>query len=328
MTTDTLDQAPADTGTDTTGTATTTQAPAAPAPDAAQTADADTALDLLDLDGDDGEGDDGADAEDADATEQPSIRAIGPPVGATEDEAATWREQHGIPEAPDGYTPPQIEGVAWDEEGLGAVLKAVHPHNVANPAVADALNAYGKWAQAKRAQIEQRDIANVKAVMAALGDDGVAAARSAAKAMPAELRTLLNEARGPDGTRIINSPAVLQLIAAAYGPNGGRTSMTADLKTELAEIDAAMNQDVGSLYRPWKTSGMSASERKLQIQRELDAAAETQARHTAYRDAGSDEERQLLALHQNDPAFFEFGRWKDSNISPAQRLYELRNGKR
>jgi hypothetical protein len=302
------------------------KAPAsAPAPESAQQDDGNV-LDLLDLDA---EGDDGAEAAESDAPEQPTVRPIGPPDGADEEAVAEWRQQHGIPEDVSGYEPPVVDGIEWDQGALSPILEVAHRHNLPMQSVADALAEYGKQVQAQQAQIKQRDIANTRAARAALGEDGVAAARSAAKAMPADLRTILNQARGPDGARIINHPDVLRMIAAAYGPKEGRTSMTQDLKAEAEKIDAEMYADASSLTRPYRGNpNMTVSDRRLQIARELDAAAATQARHTAHRDAGSDEERQLLAMHRNDPQFFEFGRWKDSTISPAQRLYDLRNGKR
>jgi hypothetical protein len=328
MTDDALDAQPVADTTDTPGAVTPVQSPAPAGQDVAVTADQGDAdaldvLGLLDLDA---EGDDGTEAAESDAAEQPTVRPIGPDDGASDEEIASWRSEHGIPDDASGYEPPVVDGIEWNQAALSPILEVAHKHNLPMQSVADALAEYGKQVQAQRAQIKQRDIANVRVARAALGEDGVAAARSAAKAMPAELRTLLSQARGPDGARIDNHPAILKLITTAYGQ--GRTPMTKELKTEMAEIDADMHRDVSSLHRPWKTTGMTAGERRLQIARELDAAAATQARHTADRDAGSDEERELLTMHQNDPQFFEFGRWRNSNISPAQRLYDLRQGRR
>jgi hypothetical protein len=268
-----------------------------------------------------------ADAGDDAGGQVSEVQRLGPPEGAGDEEIATWRQQYGVPEDAAGYEAPTLDGVTWDQAALGPILEAAHEHNVPQAAVADALAKYGERVQSLRADAQRRDVENAKAARAALGEAGVAAARKAAKAMPAELRNLLNQARGPDGTKIANNPAVLKMIAAAYGSKEGRTAMTQDLKAELAEIDAAMNADAASLYQPWKTTGMSASDRKLQIARELDDAASTQARHAADRDAGSSEERELLDLHRRDPQSFEYAPWKKSGVTGAQRLYDIRQGR-
>jgi len=158
----------------------------------------------------------------------------------------------------------------------------------------------------------------------------VTKARAALKALPDGLGKSILEARGPDGRKLAYDPNFLRWASqlGAHPQAKGRTNVTEELKAELAELTAVRDRDVSELYRPWRGSGQTGSDRMLAIQRQLDAAASAQANHAADRDAGSDEERELLALHRNDPQFFEHGRWKDSGASPADRLYALQQRRR
>jgi hypothetical protein len=146
--------------------------------------------------------------------------------------------------------------------------------------------------------------------------------------MPAELRTLLNQARAPDGTRIVNNAEVLRLIASAYG-TGERQAVSQGqdrrtmLQTELAEIDALMHRDINEYHQPWRGTGMSASDRRLQIMREL--ASEAPARPSAV-DLRA-EQRELERLRDQDPQMFSFGNWRGSGRPAADRLVAIQSGR-
>jgi hypothetical protein len=294
--------------------------PAPPADQHLETAD--EALDLL---ADDGE-DDGGEPE-GDAAPEASVKPIGPSEDATEEQIAEWRAEHGVPDDPTGYEAPAVEGVEWNTEALNPIHEIAHRHNVPKLAVADALVAYAKQVQAQHAAVKQRDAENAKAVRSALSADEIAAVKSAAKAMPAQLRQMLNQARGPDGTRVINNPEVLRMITAAYGAQpGNRTAHTTvpdartSLQTELAEIDSVMYRDAGDLSRPWKNTGRSAADRKAEIMAEIGKHPPA-GRH-------AEEERALLKLLQEDAPTFEYSpTWRGTGKTAAQRLYELRSGR-
>jgi hypothetical protein len=319
MTDAAIDQSPA---TDTSATPTPAPAPTPPsaAPPVAEQAQDDGDLDLLSVDDAD-VGDDAGDAEGAETT----VKALGPGEDATDEEIATWRKEHGVPDDAAGYAP-TVEGVEWDQEALTPILQIAHEHNLPSKPVADALAAYAKRVQAQQAAIKQRDAENAKAVRSELTEAEIASVKSAARSMPAELRSLLNQARGPDGSRIINNPDVLRMITSTFGAKPGARTMHADvtdtragLQKELAEIDTAMYRDAAELSRPWKATGISAAERKAQIMQELGnrpPAANVR-----------EEEAALLALHQRDPQIFEYAKWRATEMTGAERLTRIRQGR-
>ena len=91
------------------------------------------------------------------------------------------------------------------------------------------------------------------------------------------------------------------------------------LQQELSEIDASMYADATNLRRPWKGTGISAAERKQQIQNEIGNRPPA-VKHMA-------EEAALLELHARDPSVFEYSRWRGTEKTGAQRLLEIRSGR-
>jgi hypothetical protein len=176
--------------------------------------------------------------------------------------------------------------------------------------VTDALSKYGERVQALQADIKRRDVANVKAAKAALSSAELAAAKSAFKAMPADLQRLLAQSRAADGTRIINNIGVLKMITTTFGTGGDspvpQQGQRAALQQELAELNAIRDRDVSELYM-----------------RELngDAPAKPSASQI------KSEEADLLALYESDPMAFEYAKWRDSGMTGSERLYRLRQGR-
>jgi hypothetical protein len=307
--------------------ATPTPAPApippTAAPPVAEQVQDDEGLDLLADDGDEAGADvDGSEGEDGSET----IKAIGPGDDASAEEITAWRAEHGVPDAPDGYSAPTIEGIEWNADSLGPIHEIANRHNVPQQAVADALAEYGKQIQTQQAAIRQRDAEAAKAVRSELTEAEIVSVKTAARAMPVELRQMLNTAVLPDGTRLVNQPEVLRLIAAGYGTKGGNPPPLRDnrtmLREELNEIDALMNRDIGEYHRPWRATGVSASDRRMQIMREL--GNESPAKPSAV-DVRT-EVRKLEQLRGSDPQMFQFGSWPGAR-SPAERLAAIQQGR-
>jgi hypothetical protein len=272
-----------------------------------------------------------ADGEESDAGDdaEPGVKPIGPGDDATDEELDAWRAEHGVPDDPTDYEAPEVEGIEWDQEALSPILEAVHAHNIPQQAVADALAKYAERIKAQRAEIKQRDIANAKAVRSELGEAEIAAVKAAAKAMPAELRTLLNEARAPDGSRIINNVDVIRMISAAYGSDvehqatPHRQDNRTMLQQELAELHAIRDRDISEYWRPWRGTGKSGSDRALEITRLL--GDEAPARPSAS-DLRS-EERDLIALRNRDPEMFRFGNYRNTGRPASDRLVAIQTGR-
>jgi hypothetical protein len=95
------------------------------------------------------------------------------------------------------------------------------------------------------------------------------------------------------------------------------------LQKELRDIDALMHRDIDEYHRPWRSSGVSASERHAQIMRSLGPNAPAKPSAAALKS----EEAELLDLHARDPQIFEFAPWKRTGLTGAQRLYAIRSGR-
>jgi hypothetical protein len=85
-----------------------------------------------------------------------------------------------------------------------------------------------------------------------------------------------------------------------------------------------MHTDIDA-YRskPWRLTGMTASERVLQLRRQIDNPDPNPAATTAAREA---EERELIRLRTSDPQMFVYGDWRGTGRPAADRLYALQAG--
>jgi hypothetical protein len=272
--------------------------------------------------------DDGVDADEGDGGGAPvEVRPIGPPENATDQQVAEWRAEHGVPDEPDGYEPPAVEGIQWDADALNPILEIAHGHNLPKQAVADALAAYAERIQEQRAEIKRLDAENAKAVRSTFSEAEIAAVKAAAKAMPGELRTMLNTARLPDGSRLVNQPEVLRMIAASYGAKGEHQPQPRDrttmLKAELQELHALRDRDIGEYWKPWKGTGKSGADRALELTRQLSGEA------TGKPSEGDlqSEARALRNLRVSDPEMFAFGSWKGTGRPGADRLAAIESGR-
>jgi len=108
-------------------------------------------------------------------------------------------------------------------------------------------------------------------------------------------------------------PRTAQLVAAAD---------TVEWIEVNNEIDALMNRDIGEYHRPWRATGVSASDRRMQIMREL--GNESPAKPSAV-DVRT-EVRKLEQLRGSDPQMFQFGSWPGAR-SPAERLAAIQQGR-
>jgi hypothetical protein len=125
---------------------------------------------------------------------------------------------------------------------------------------------------------EETYISNIAALNAFLDD---------ANKVPPALAQQIISARASDGSRIINSAAMASLLlqlaksqtvtqrqpAQTPTPSNKRDAVS----EELAEIDALMHRDLHSYTNQlWKTSGKTASDRALELRREIAASENPQ----------------------------------------------------
>ena len=220
----------------------------APAP--APTSDAD-GLDFdfgdtdSDLDTDDGTGGDddgGAPAE---------IVPLGPPEGATKEQAAEWRAQHGIPHDPTGYQAPKVDGITWNTQALAPILEAMHAHNIPREAVADALQTYAEQVQQQQADLKRQDRERMAEVRQKLTPSERGAIDAASQTMSRELRTSIRQARLPSGELLLHSAEFLSLLAN-LNRQPGATNRVAMAQNDAALEETArlhMRTDIEKYYR-------------------------------------------------------------------------------
>lgn len=350
MTTDDdLDRAPAATGTDTTpaGTDSPTPPPSSPATTTGHVGAADADLDLLADSGDDA-GEEVSEADEPEASDaQPAgdepkaspflERPESLKKDASPEQIAAWKAEQGLPDR-DAYEVPELDDGEYTDHGraVGEQITQLGYDLDLSPEQTREVIRRGApilKALAEAHDAEHNRIAS-KAILADFKGNREAAqahvtqARAALKkAMPEGLSKVLLEARGPDGRKLAYNIDFLRWasqLSARPQAKGTRMSETESLKAELQELNAVRDRDVAEIHRPWRGTGKSGSDRMLEIQRLLDGAAASEARHAADRDAGSAEERELLRFAETDPQVFEYARtWKGTNKTGAERLYEL-----
>jgi hypothetical protein len=252
-------------------------------------ADEDAAAEGADADADDADGEEGAElAEDGEAAEGEDDGAEG--LDADVDGEASDAEDFSFPE---------VEGHDWNDGEKAAarpfledlLADDLSPEERAEKVLARYAEARaalvardGSSAQTAREELvntwgdEETYRSNIAALNAFLDD---------AKKVPPELAQQIVTARAGDGTRIINNPAFASLLLQlAKGqavterqPTQTRTppNKRDAVSEELAEIDALMHRDLHAYTNQlWKTTGKNASDRALELRREIAASEKPQ----------------------------------------------------
>jgi hypothetical protein len=222
------------------------------------------------------------------------------PDDATEEEVAAWRKENGIPEDAKGYKLPKVQGEEWsdaDKPGLDKLLARMHEKNATQAQVDAALTTYKEIvAEAKQAQQEHLrsiDKADTEATRDALRDEFEGEFKPAmtllkrlvndGEVFPDEAGKLIADARTADGHRLINNPAFAKFLINFAREHYGEGSMIsgdqqAAVNTEEQEIINLMKTDIDAYnFKPWKTTGMTASQRLLEIRRQKEARGSRRA---------------------------------------------------
>jgi hypothetical protein len=196
--------------------------------------------------GDEGEDDDGEGGAPAEVKAQPAeVQPIGPPEGVDE---ATWRAEHGIPDEPEGYQPPDLEGsVRWDTAALGPIFEVAHEHSIPQPALEALMESYAVVMADRQLQQRAADKERRKAVVSQLSKDEVGAFEAAATTWSPDVRRMLKDARLSNGQRLMDQLPVLQALAGLRSTSGAAGAVSDELL--LAEADRVLRQDVGQYVR-------------------------------------------------------------------------------
>jgi hypothetical protein len=280
----------------------TAKAPPQPAEQAADGEIPDSDVDAIDLDGEEP-----AEAEEAEQAWQPRLKPWEPPDGQEIAEAARPHLE-------------ALDGIASDEGQRDKIIDVYQRMVEAQTTRLAELN--------KSARTEM-----VASLKAELGDGYADFKRNVDESfssLPKELQSALRTARLPDGRLLITMPEMVRTISGLNGrqssqhvpqpPQGSQASM----QQELRDIDALMTRDIDEYRRPnWRGLGVSASERHLQIMRQLDNPDPNPAATAA---ALESEKAALLKLRRDDPTMFSLGSWRGGR-SAAERLAAIQAGR-
>jgi predicted transcriptional regulator len=215
---------------------------------------------------------------------------------ATDEEIAAWRKENGIPDDAKGYKLPKVQGDEWteaDKPGVDRLLARLHEKNASQAQVDATLTTYKELvAEAKQAQVERlrtidrADAQETQEFLRKEFEDSYKDTMTVFKRLfkdqevfPDGAGHVLAEARDPaTGQRLIHNPVIAKFFAD-YARNhyGDGNFITGDQQaaanTEEQELINLMNTDIDAYnYKPWKTTGMTASERLLEINRKKEAS--------------------------------------------------------
>lgn len=214
---------------------------------------------------------------------------------ATDEELAAWRKENNIPEDPKGYKLPKIQGEEWtegDKPGLDKLLARMHKANASQAQVDEVLSTYkeliveAKVAHADR--LNEIDRASVRNTTEALREKMEGDFKPAmtlykryvkdAEVFPNGLAEKIARARDPEtGERLVNDADWTDYMIGHARDHYGEGSMIsgdqqAAMNTEEQELTTLMNTDIDAYnYKPWKNTGMTGSERLLEIMRRKEA---------------------------------------------------------
>ena len=217
------------------------------------------------------------------------------PDDATDEELSAWRKDNDIPEDAKGYKLPKVQGQEWsegDKPNLDLLLGRMHEKNASQAQVDAVLTTYRELVEtAKVAQKEQQrsidktDTAETQETLRGEYEGEFKPAMTLLKRLvddaevfPDEVGKVIGRARDPDtGKRLINNPEFAKFLINyardLYGEGHMRTgSDQAAMNSEKDELVKLMNTDIDAYnYKPWRNTGMTASQRLLEINRADDA---------------------------------------------------------
>lgn len=189
------------------------------------------------------------------------------PDDASDEDKAAWRKENGIPDAPDGYTLPEIKGHEWsdaDKQIAGTFLADLHAANTPQPVAEAALKWYANFQAQRMEAIADLDRTDTEAREDALRTEwGPKDYRPHIKLatqtfqddefISPDLRSLLASARTPDGRRVILHPDFTRFLAERglerRGPGGLISGeQGARMGGRLDEIRKIRDTDIDRYY--------------------------------------------------------------------------------
>lgn len=188
------------------------------------------------------------------------------PTHYTEQELADYRKSNGIPDTPGDYKD-DLPGIVWgeaDKPMLDSWKQYAHEHNVPPDEVKRGLAWFVREQENIVARLEQEDMHNYQAGTAALQAEwgkefkgNINAAKNLLEAHPGMWETMM-AARGPDGMKLGDNPAVLKAFAAlareanpyaTIAPTAQNQDPAKTVDARLGEINKMMGNKNGPYWR-------------------------------------------------------------------------------
>jgi hypothetical protein len=302
------------------------------APDETADADGDDAEDAGEVEAEEGDTDTGA--EDAvDGSEEAEAAADGD---------AEAPNLSGVPDDPSEYVLPEVAGFDWNEAQRAAAmpyLESLHEQGASQGQVAAVMERYA----VQMAAIETLNREAVPGVEAALvkewGSKEALAANVATikayldnpKNVSPDVARGIREARMPNGLKLANSPSFVKLLlSVAKGetvtqrqPSQATRSKGDAVSEEIVRLENLMADDIGAWHnKRWETSGVTASERYLDLMRLQAKTTEAPAVEVGGPEVAS-EEAELESLMNSDISAYQSRPWKNTGKTASDRAYEL-----
>ena len=194
------------------------------------------------------------------------------PKDAKPEEVAAWRKDNGIPEAPDKYDLTGIAITESDKPIISDFLKRAHDSNMTPAQARTAIEAYGAQRVSEQQQRAAKDVEQQQQALDELNKEWGGNYRrniniltgTVLSKFPESVRSLVQEARLPDGTFLLNSvDAVRGLVALgmelnpagivvpAVGGDLGKSAMDEykGIQKTMRENRTAYNKDAGMQAR-------------------------------------------------------------------------------
>lgn len=183
------------------------------------------------------------------------------PKNATEDQVKAWRQENGIPDAPDKYELKLADGLVVGEDDkplIDNLLKSMHKVNAPAGIASEVVNFYYQTKEAEEAKRQQADADAARAASDALHAEWGAEFRPNMNMIdglldtaPAGVKDLIKFGRLSDGTPIMANPDAIRWLnnmareinpVTTVVPNAG-ANVSGAIEDEIAKIEKTMRTD-------------------------------------------------------------------------------------
>ena len=213
-----------------------------------------------------------------------------PGADATDEEKAAWRKELGVPDKPDGYKVPDVEGHKWLDEDkpiINTFLQQLHGADASQAVIDKMLSTYATITTAQKEAVANKDRSDLVAIRDHMRDQHGPEFRSIDRLMnralndpelmPDGLGDLLKSARGPDGTKLIATPAMANWLAQLALDNYGAGAMvTGDGETTISsreeELVNMRQSNIDKYQNGRNAKGQSFAEELLEIRQKKAAS--------------------------------------------------------